>query len=97
MSVQQPKEAIAAFGNQLKQHAEPVKLTCIHTFTSLSGSAILALALAEEHLDARTCWQAAHVDEDWNISLWGEDYEAAERRKQRWKDFEAADRLLKSV
>lgn len=97
MSVAQPKEAIAAFGAQLKNHADPFKLACIHTFTSLSGSAILALALAEGHLEAETCWKAAHVDEDWNISLWGEDYEAAERRKQRWKDFKAADSLLKTI
>jgi len=97
MSIAQPKEAIAAFGNQLKNHADPFKLACIHTFTSLGGSAILALALAEQHLNAETCWQATHVDEDWNISLWGEDYEAAERRKQRWKDFEAADRLIKTI
>ncbi len=97
MSIAQPKEAIAGFGAQLKQHADPFKLACIHTFTSISGSAILALALAEEHLTAEDCWNAAHVDEDWNVSLWGEDYEAADRRKQRWKDFEAADRLLKTI
>jgi len=97
MSVAQPKDTITAFGNQLKQHADPIKIACIHTFTSISGSALLALALAENHLTAETCWQAAHVDEDWNISRWGEDYEAAERRKQCWKDFEAADRLFKTI
>ena len=95
--VPQSKQAVSGFGSRLENHADPFRLTCIHTFTSLSGSAIIALALAEGHLDAETAWKAAHVDEDWNIGLWGEDYEAAERRKQRWTDFEAADRLLKSI
>jgi chaperone required for assembly of F1-ATPase len=39
-------------------------------------------------------WGAAHVDEDWQISQWGEDAEAAARRKNRWRDFEAAARML---
>ncbi|MGI9352354.1 MAG: ATP12 family chaperone protein [Rhizobiaceae bacterium] len=97
MHVPQSKQAISQFGTRLEAHANPFRITCLHTFTSLSGSAIIALALAEEQLDATTAWKAAHVDEDWNISLWGEDYEAGERRKQRWTDFEAADRLLKSI
>jgi len=97
MHVTQSRESIAAFGARLRQHADPFKLACIHTFTSLSGSALLALALTECRLDAETAWKAAHVDEDWNNSQWGQDYEAAERRKTRWKDFSSADRLLKAV
>ena len=93
MHIAQPKEAISAFGNQLKAYQDPFKLACIHTFTSLSGSALIALALAEGFLDAEDAWKAAHVDEDWSISQWGEDFEAAERRKQRWKDFDAAHKL----
>lgn len=95
--VTQPKEAVQAFGQKLKEHADPISLACIHTFTSLTGSAILSLALAEGIISAEKTWSAAHVDEDWNISLWGEDYEAAERRKQRLTDFEAAYRLLRSL
>ena len=95
--IPQPKEAITAFGSRLKTHADPFKLACIHTFTSLSGSALLALALAENEIDAQTAWNAAHVDEDWNISLWGHDYEAEERRKQRWTDFQGSDLLFKAV
>ena len=32
----------------------------------------------------------AHVDEDWNISQWGEDEEATLRRARRFLDFKAA-------
>lgn len=97
MHISQPKEAIAAFGNRLRIHEDAFKLACIHSFTSLSGSALIALSLAENKLDVETAWKAAHVDEDWNISQWGEDYEAEERRKQRWKDFDAAARLFASI
>ena len=97
MHVTQPREAIAAFGKRLESHADPFKLACIHTFTSLTGSALLALALAEQQLPADDAWSAAHVDEDWNIGQWGEDFEAAERRKQRRKDFDAAHQLFHAV
>jgi len=95
--VTQPKESIALFGARLKNHADPFKLASMHTFTSLSGSALIALALAEGHLDAETAWASAHVDEDWNISQWGEDYEAQERRAQKWIDFSVADKLFKAL
>ena len=97
MHIEQPREAIQAFGNRLRQHADPIKMACLHTFTSLSGSALLSLALAEEFLNAEQAWKAAHVDEAWNVKQWGEDHEALERRLQRWTDFEAADRLIKAV
>ena len=97
MHINQPKEAIAAVGVRLKNHEEPFKLACVHTFTSLSGSALIALALAEGCLDADAAWNAAHVDEDWNVGQWGEDHEAAARRKQRHMDFTSAHRLLCAV
>jgi len=97
MHASQARETIAAFSSRLRLHADPFKLTCIHTFTSLSGSALIALALAEKETSPEAAWAAAHVDEDWNISLWGEDYEAAERRKDRWRDFLAANQLLSAV
>ena len=45
--------------------------------TTLTGSALLALAHARGHLAAEEAWAAAHVDEDWQISRWGEDAEAS--------------------
>ncbi len=95
--ITQPKEAIAAFGATLKRHDTALELACLHTFTSLTGSALLSLAIAEGFLDAETAWSAAHVDEDWNIGRWGEDHEAAQRRAQRWLEMSAAETLLSAV
>ena len=62
--------------------------------TSLSGSALLALAVALGRMTPEEAWEAAHVDEDWQIGQWGEDAEAAARRTARWRDFDAAARAL---
>ncbi|MEX1060069.1 MAG: ATPase, partial [Methyloceanibacter sp.] len=69
-------------------------LAALHVMTSLTGSALLALAVALGRMTPEEAWAAAHVDEDWQISQWGEDAEAAARRKNRWRDFEAAARML---
>ena len=95
--IAQPKETLASFSSRLKQHEDAYKITCIHSFTSLSGSALIALALAEGEVSSEAAWAAAHVDEDWNISQWGEDHEAAMRRTQRKLDFDAAYHLFQAV
>jgi chaperone required for assembly of F1-ATPase len=62
--------------------------------TGLTGSALLALAVAQGRLTPEAAWDAAHVDEDWQIGKWAQDAEAAERRQNRWRDFAAAARAL---
>jgi chaperone required for assembly of F1-ATPase len=62
--------------------------------TTLTGSALIALAHAEGRLDLENAWTAAHVDEDWQIEQWGSDAEAGERRMQRFAEFKAASRVM---
>jgi chaperone required for assembly of F1-ATPase len=69
-------------------------LAALHLMTGLAGSALLALAVALGRLSPEEAWAAAHVDEDWQISQWGEDEEAKARRETRHRDFAAAARLL---
>ncbi len=69
-------------------------LTPLHTITTLTGSALLGLALVRGHLDPDTVWNAAHVDEDWQISQWGEDAQAKARRVERRSEFDADVRFL---
>ena len=69
-------------------------LSALHTITTLNGSALLALAHAKRRLSADLVWKAAHVDEDWQISQWGEDSEAKARRGYRRVEFDAAARFL---
>ena len=97
MHVEQPREAIGAVGIWLRQREEPFRLAALHLMTSLTGSALLALAVEGEGIDPDTAWRAAHVDEDWNISQWGEDEEAAARRVARKRDYDASVRLIGSL
>jgi chaperone required for assembly of F1-ATPase len=95
--VEQPREAIAALGLHLRQRSEPFRLASLHLITSITGSALLALAVEARELDAETAWTAAHVDEDWQIEHWGQDSEAIARRAQRKRDFIAAVRLIEAL
>ena len=62
--------------------------------TTLTGSALLALAVAEGFLDAPGAWKAAHVDEDFQMRAWGADDEALARRERRWREMEAAGKVV---
>ena len=95
MPVRQPDEAVRAARAALPDDAWSV--AALHVVTTLTGSALLALALAHEVRTADQVWAAAHVDEDWNIDQWGVDEEAASRRAARLKDFAAAVAVLEAV
>jgi chaperone required for assembly of F1-ATPase len=73
---------------------DPWRLGALHAATTLTGSALIALALARGFLSADAAWQAAHVDEDWNTEKWGKDELALERRAFRRAEFEAAATVL---
>ena len=72
----------------------PFHLAALHVMTTLTGSALIALAHAKGFLDADAAWKAAHVDETWQASQWGEDFEAAQRQKKRFAEFLNASRSL---
>jgi chaperone required for assembly of F1-ATPase len=93
----QPREAIALIGAAVKQISDPITLACVHTMTTLTGSAVLALAVYEREAPAEEVWKAAHLDEDWTNEHWGEDREAAARRAARWQDMKAAADMLKAL
>jgi len=93
--VVQPDSAIAAARAAFP--ADPWAVAALHVVTTLTGSALLALALAHGVRDAEQTWAAAHVDEDWNIEKWGLDEEVAARRAARLVDFEAAVGILSAA
>ncbi len=88
--VEQPRDVMSAIESKLAAYTDPFALTGLSMATSLTGSALLALAVADGFLSADDAWRAAHVDEDWNIARWGEDAEAVARRADRHRDFVAA-------
>jgi chaperone required for assembly of F1-ATPase len=102
MFVEQPAAACAAVAEAVAHiavagEAAPFAFAALHVMTTLTGSVLIALAAAHGELAPEDAWRAAHVDEDFEIEAWGEDAEALARRKDRWRDFAAAARLLKLV
>lgn len=97
MHVAQPAESIEAVRRHLGGRAEPLRLAAVHVMTTLTGSALLALAVEAGALDVDAAWDAAHVDEDWNIEQWGTDAEAQARRAFRKADMIAAANLIAAL
>jgi len=92
--VTQDEAALAAIAEAVRP-VDALGLSALHVATTLTGSAILALALARGRLSAAEAWAAAHVDEDWQMSRWGRDDVALERRAARFAELQAAALILK--
>ncbi len=94
----QPSEAVTAASAGIPVDTNDTKemwrLGAISSITTLTGSALLALALARGAIAPGAAWAAAHVDEDWQLSQWGRDEVALARRAYRFTEFEAAATVL---
>jgi chaperone required for assembly of F1-ATPase len=91
----QPGHALAAAHAALPD--EPWTVGALHVATTLTGSALLALALWHGVRDAPEVWAAAHVDEDWNLERWGSDEAVLTRRAARFRELEAAALVLRAM
>ena len=91
--VSQPEQAVNVVRAALP--TEPWPVAALHLVTTITGSALLAVALWRGKLDADQVWAAAHVDDDWSVEHWGMDEEVAVRRASRKVDFMAAAEVIK--
>jgi len=76
---------------------DPFRLAALSPVVTITGSLVLALALLEGAEEADTIWTAAHVDEDFQAEIWGEDYLAVEAREAKRREFDAAVKFLKAL
>jgi chaperone required for assembly of F1-ATPase len=93
--VAQPHEAIARAAAAIPR--EPWRLGAVHAVTTLTGSALIGLALASGDMSRDAAWEAAHVDEDWNMERWGRDDVSLARRAYRLAEMTAAATVLAEV
>lgn len=91
----QPQEALDAARAALP--ADAWRLGAMHSITALTGSALIALALAHGGISPEDAWTAAHADEDWNVQAWGRDEQAMERRRYRRGEMQAAVTVLQAL
>ena len=89
----QTQEAMAAMAKVIP--SEPWPLGAVNVVTTLTGSALIALALAAGRITADEAWTIAHVDEDWNMETWGRDEMALQRRSFRRRELDAAADVLR--
>ena len=93
--VVQPEAALAAGRAALPR--DPWRLGAFHVVTTLTGSALIALAVLNGRLGVEDAWRAAHIDEDWNMDFWGRDELALERRAARYAEMGAACLVLRTL
>ncbi len=90
----QPPETLSRLARALQAYP-PIELAAFNPMVTISGSLVLALAIADDHLDPERAFDAAHLDELWQAEHWGEDDLALETRAARRRDFLSACRFLR--
>jgi chaperone required for assembly of F1-ATPase len=93
VSIEQPPEALAALRKAVAAR-DDFELTALSAAAGAAGSLVIGLALAAGRIDAATAFEAAQLDESYQIERWGEDPEAARRRAAIKADLATAERFL---
>lgn len=88
----QPDETLARLRQELETLGD-FEIAALRMLASLAASLVIALEAISPDADAESLWRAAELEADWQIELWGEDWEAAERRATRLHAFTLAMRL----
>jgi len=96
MHQDQPEETLSKLSEAVAD-VNQIALTAMVSITGLTGSGLLAIGLRHKLFSPDQAWTAAHVDEDYNVRLWGEDTEAVVRREKRRAEYDAALKVLALV
>ena len=91
--VDQPSDAVARLRGAVAAHGD-LALSALYNLTHISGSLVIALAVAEGHLPADKAFAAAQLDELHQIERWGEDPIATHRHASIKHDIDASARFL---
>jgi chaperone required for assembly of F1-ATPase len=91
--VEQDEEAIAAFERALRA-LDPWTLTGLQTATSITGSLVLALAIANGRLSSADAFALSRIDEAFQAEKWGCDAEAEKRARLHAVELEMAAKFI---
>jgi len=91
--VDQPEETVRRLAAAVAAR-DAFHLAGLSPLVTLSGSLVLALALAEGAVTEQDAWEAAELDDLWQAEQWGEDVLATTAREDKRRDFRAAARFL---
>ena len=88
----QPPETLARLRDELTT-LDAFALAALRNTAGLAASLVIGLAALDPQADIDALWDAANLEEDWQVELWGKDWEAAELRAKRAAAFAAAVRF----
>lgn len=92
----QPADALAALRAHLMAQNVFV-LTALHGAAALTGSLVLALALADGRLDDEAAFTLSRIDETYQAERWGADEEAVARAEGLQTELAAFGRILRAA
>lgn len=72
-----------------------MSLTALHSITTATGSLVIALALADRHIDARKAWMLSRIDEMYQAQKWGMDQEARDKTESLRVTLFASSRFIR--
>ncbi|MDE1174579.1 MAG: ATPase [Parvibaculaceae bacterium] len=93
LPVTQPDEALARLRAAVAG-LDAARLAALHTLVTLTGSALVGLAVLHRHLDEAAAFEAAHLDNLWQLEQWGDDDEESVRLETRRAEMAEAVRFL---
>ncbi len=96
MHVDQPVQ-VQAFLRQALEKFDAFTLGALHVIASITGSAVLALAVAEGELSAHQAFALSRIDEAYQAEKWGEDAQAAKRAAALAHELDKAGELIVSA
>ncbi len=88
----QSDEAVKKFEGLIK-NMDDADFTIMQDVTAITGSAVIALAFLKMHLDVEAAYEAACVDEIYQLEKWGEDKPARDRLNKIRADLATAGRF----
>lgn len=92
--VEQPPQALAALRRALEGR-DAFGLGALHVIASITGSAVLALAVADGFVSGARAFELSRVDEIYQAEKWGEDAEAAARAAALARELDKASDLMR--
>ena len=91
--IPQSQEALAGL-RQAVEGMDDFALAALHVMASVTGSLVLALALAEGNLNPAQAFQMSRIDEDYQAGKWGTDAESETRARALARELDVAAGFL---
>jgi chaperone required for assembly of F1-ATPase len=89
-------DALAALREPLQDY-DAFTLAGLHVIASITGSLILALAVAEGYIPGVYAFELSRIDEAYQAEKWGEDAEAQKRTAALAHELDKAVELIAAV